>query len=88
MRAPELRGVDKEGQRTLFVGIVAAFVIYAVGVGVSSFLQGDRALLAGTILIAGSVVFATGWAIAVWRGFRLGETSRAGRRRKDRGKGR
>lgn len=77
--------VDQEAQRTLFAGVIAAFVVYGMGLAAGPLLGGETGFLVGNVLILLSLVFALGWAVAVWRGFRLGGPGgRSARRRKER----
>ena len=76
--------MDEQGQRTMFIGLLISFTVYALSFIVTAVYK--TAAWANWLsmgLILASVVFLSIWFLAVRRGFRLGKTkSRAQRRAK------
>lgn len=74
--------MDEQGSRTMFVGLIIAFALYAVSFVVTAmYKQYVWANWVSIGLILTSVVFLGVWFLSVRGGFRLGKTkSRATRR--------
>lgn len=70
--------------RTLFVGMVAAFVIYGLGFAFAYAIPGPVGLWINIGCIAASLIFVAAWLLAVRGGFRLGKPpSKAQQRAKE-----
>ena len=76
--------MDEQGSRTMFVGLIIAFALYAVSFVVQAVYKAySWANWASIGLILLSVLFLGGWFLAVRSGFRIGkQKSRAARRAK------
>ncbi|HUR68468.1 MAG TPA: hypothetical protein VM370_04420 [Candidatus Thermoplasmatota archaeon] len=74
--------MDEQGSRTMFVGLIIAFAIYAVSFVVQAVYRAYAwASWLSIALILVSVVFLGAWFLAVRGGFRVGKAkSRASRR--------
>lgn len=75
--------MDEQGSRTMFLGLIASFLIYGASFVVPVLWKDDRARLASIALIVVSIAFLGGWYLAVRGGFRVGRPpTRANRRAK------
>ncbi|MFA5861135.1 MAG: hypothetical protein WDA16_05520 [Candidatus Thermoplasmatota archaeon] len=73
--APIVAMDDSAGQRSMWVGFLIGFAIYAMGLVSQYLLPGDLGFYVsmGCILVA--MVFIIGWFIAVRRGFRVSKNT-------------
>jgi len=69
------RPADDALLRTLFVGMVAAFMVYALGFAFLYVFPGSVGFWLNLACLAGSLLFVGGWLLAVKRGFRVGKPS-------------
>lgn len=74
---------DAAAQRTLFLGMVAGFAMYALGILLGWLVDGDLGMVLELTLIGGSIVFIVVWFVAVKRGFRLLKQNRRQRRARE-----
>ena len=73
--------MDEAGSRTMFVGLVGAFVLYALSFVVVRAVPGDLGRWISIALVLASVGFLGGWFLAVRGGWRLGRPTNRGERR-------
>jgi hypothetical protein len=62
---------DAQGQRTMFIGIIIGFAVYAVSFVVPYLIEGDMGRYISLGLIAISLTFTLVWFFRVRRGWRL-----------------
>jgi hypothetical protein len=62
---------DSQGQRTMFIGILIGFAVYALSFVMPYLIEGSTGQWISLGLIAVSMVFTLGWFFATRRGFRV-----------------
>ena len=63
--------MDDGATRTLSIGLVAGFVIYAIGFAAQYVLPVDIGIWVFIALTLSAMIFSVSWFVAVRRGFRL-----------------